>query len=148
MLQNLRFPKLEVLLILHFVALLLASTSFTLFTAFLGHTGLKCNFFGWAYSNGWGYQYRSDYSLAEVCAYLLAYGSGVILYPLVTRPRVLARIARFICLAGFISFTVELSHWFFDHHLSLIASFPVLLFPIVVWTIVTAFWNKPRLAAA
>ena len=46
-----------------------------------------------------------------------------------TRPRFLNILAALLCLIGTISFVIELSHWIFDHHLSLIASFPILSVP-------------------
>jgi hypothetical protein len=132
--------------VFHLVLLLLASTNFTLITAPLGRSSLQWAFGGWAYANGWGYVYRSDYSLPQVCAYLLAYASGIGLYLRFMRPSILSRIAIFICAAGVASFAVELSHWVFDHNLSLILSLPIVLIAIDIWMIVRFRRDEPRLA--
>jgi hypothetical protein len=134
--------------IAHLVLLLLASTDFTLITAPLGGASLQWNFFGWAYANGWGYAYRSNYSFVQVCAYLLAYASGIGLYLWMLRPSIIRNFGVGICVAGVVSFTVELSHWVFDHNLSLIASFPMILIAIDIWIITMAFRAKPRFAGA
>lgn len=126
----------------HVVLLILASTAFTIITAPLGHSSFNWNYFAYAHQDGWGYVYKSDYSLAQVLAYLLAYGSGVVVYPWQTRPRFLAVPATLLCLAGVISFVIELSHWFFDHNLSWIASFPVVVLPIAVWTVISLWLRR------
>jgi len=131
-------------IVLHVVPLLLASTAFTVITAPLGLAPYNWNFFAYTYRNGWGYVYHSDYTLGQVLTYLLAYGSGMFLYPLLTRPRFLGLIAALICLVGVLSFTIELSHWCLDHHLSWIGSFPVVLLPIAVWTILSSLLRKSR----
>src|SRR5204863_8475573 len=96
--------------LLHVVMLLLAATNFTLVTAPFSGPGWTCNYFSCGYANGWGYVYRSDYSLAQVVAYLVAYGAGAVLYPMVTRPKFLGVVASAVCAVGFVSFAVELSH--------------------------------------
>ncbi|MEI8197520.1 MAG: hypothetical protein WCI73_16615 [Phycisphaerae bacterium] len=136
--------KTTVFLLLHLVPLLLASTAFTLVTAPLGLAPFNWNYFAYTHADGWGYVYRSDYTLAQVLTYLLAYGAGLVLYPLLTRPHFLGVLAALICLAGSISFTIELSHWLFDHHLCLIGSFPILLLPIAMWTIIRRVMHKFR----
>ena len=146
--QQHRAINLTTLAIAHLVVLLLASTDFTLITASLGGATLQWNFFGWAYANGWGYVYRSSYSFGQVCAYLLAYASGIGLYLWMLRPSIIRNFGVGICVAGVVSFTVELSHWVFDHNLSLIASFPVMLIAIDIWIIAVACRAKPRLAGA
>lgn len=132
--------------LLHVVPLLLAATAFTVVTAPAGPSEFRWSYFDYAHANGWGYAYRSDYSLTQVCTYLLAYGSGVVLHPLLTRPRPLAALATVACLAGFGSFSLELSHWLFDHHLSLVASFPIIVLPVAIWTAI-ALSRKPRTVA-
>lgn len=140
--------KLAFFLVLHLVPLLLASSAFTLVTAPLGLAPFHWNYFAYTYRNGWGSIFHSDYTLAQVLTYLLAYGSGLVLYPLLTRPRILGLLAALVCLAGVLSFALELSHWGVDHHLSWIVSFPIMLLPIAVWTILTAWLPKPRPATA
>jgi hypothetical protein len=136
--------KSAALILLHLVPLLLASTAFTIITAPLGLTPFNWNYIAYAYADGWGYVYHSDYTLAQVLTYLLAYGSGLVLYPLLTRPHLLAVFATLICFAGVISFTIELSHWLIDHHLSLIGSFPILLILIAMWTIISLLVRRTK----
>ena len=143
--MNIRRVVLSVaLVVLHIVPLLLASTAFTVVTAPFGGSSFNWNYFAWCYANGWGYVFHSDYSLGQVLAYLVAYGSGMVLYPLLTRPRFLGVGAAVICGVGVASFGLELTHWFFEHHLSLIGSFPVLLAPIAVWTVIVPWWELLR----
>ena len=130
-------------LLLHLAALVLACTAFTVVTAPLGGHGFRWNYFSYAYANGWGYTYQSDYSLAEVLAYLTAFALGVVCYALPTRPVFLARFAMLLCVVGFVSFAVELSHWFFDHHLCLIFSLPLVLLMIGLWTLIATHVRKP-----
>jgi hypothetical protein len=139
--------KRTILILLHLTVVLLACTNFSLLTAPLGRAHFSWEF-ALTYRNGWGYAYQSDYSLAQVVAYLVAYASGVALYPRVTRPKTLATFAALICLLGAFSFVIELSHWFLDHHLCLIASFPILLVATDLWTIASAFSRETRAHAA
>lgn len=126
----------------HLVAVLLACIGLSLVVAPFGPAHFDWQFFAYAFSNGWGYAYHRDYSLAQVCAYLFAYASGLFVYPMMTRPPLLAAIGTIVCIAGTISFCMELSHWFFDHNLTLIASFPILLLPIAIWTLASVFHHK------
>ena len=127
--------------LLHVVMLLLATTNFTLVTGpFRGEW--VCNYFSYCYANGWGYVYHSDYSLAQVVAYLVAYGAGVVLFPMVTRPVAVGVVASAVCVVGFVSFGVELTHWGFEHHLSLIFSAPILLWMVTLWAVVYAAMGR------
>jgi len=139
--------KVAALILLHLIPLLLASTAFTLITAPLGLAPFNWNYFAYTYADGWGYVYHSQYTLAQVLTYLLAYGSGLVLYPLLTRPRLFGLFAALLCLAGLISFTIELSHWGFEHHLSWIASFPIVLLPIAIWTTIAGVYRTRRSVA-
>lgn len=125
--------------LLHLIPLLLAATRFTLVT-FLFKQGFTWDYATVAHSDAWGYVYHSEYSLPQVLAYLLAYGSGAVLYARATRPRWLASVATSLCVIGFVSFAIEALHWAFDHHLSLIASLPIMLIPIAVWTMIR--WQR------
>ena len=139
--------KSAALIILHLAPLLLASTAFTIVTAPLGLTSLHWNYFDFTYGNGWGYVYHSDYTLAQILIYVLAYTSGLILYPRLTRPSLTATLAAIVCLAGLFSFGIELSHWVFDHHLCLIGSFPILLLPFAIWTIISLSLHRTKAVA-
>jgi len=136
------------LVVLHIVPLLLASTAFTIVTAPFGGGGWRWNYFAYCYANGWGYVFHSDYSLGQVLMYLLAYGSGVALYPLLARPRFVGVGAAVICGIGAGSFVIELSHWVFEHHLSLIGSFPAVVLALAVWTLVGAWWKRVKVDAS
>jgi hypothetical protein len=122
-------------LILHVLPLLAGSTNFTIFTFLHPPHAFSWSYIDLSYSNGWGYVYQSAYSPWQIAAYLLAYASGIVLHPKLTRPSWLATIAAGLCVLGGISFVIEASHFAFDHHLSLIASFPIVLLPIDLWTI-------------
>jgi hypothetical protein len=122
-------------LLLHVVPLLAGASNFTIFS-FWRHPGsFTFSFFDFSYSSGWGYVYQSSYSLWQVLAYLVAYATGVIFYPRLARPTWLAAASVGICLMGLISFAIEASHWVLDHNLSLIASLPIALLLVALWTI-------------
>ncbi len=132
------------IIVLHLTTLLVAASNFTLITALLGHGfHWEFQFLAYNFSNGWGYVYQSDYSLAQVCAFLLAYASGLFVYPRFTHPPILAAIATLCCVAGTLSYGIELSHWVVDHHLTLVGSFPIIVIPIGIWTIVSRI--RPKL---
>jgi hypothetical protein len=84
------------------------------------------DYFQYAYRNGWGYQYQSDYSLALVVAYILAYALGCVAYLVSWRwiNPLLAGVGLVVCGFGVLSFCIEGSHWLWDHHLSWILSCP------------------------
>jgi hypothetical protein len=125
------------LVVLHVIPLVLASTVLGVATVAPVQSPAHWNFGTYAHEDGFGYAYHSAYSLTQVLAYLLAYVSGLILYPRLTRPHFVSVIATALCLAGAVSFGVELSHWFSDHHFSLVVSLPSLLLPIAIWTIIS-----------
>ena len=125
---------LAAILFLHVWPLLTASTNFTLFTFVQDHRAFNWSYANLRYSDGWGYVYHSPYSGPQILAYLIAYASGIILYAKLTRPRWLATLAAGLCVMGLISFVIEGSHLVFEHNLSLIASFPIVLLPIAIWT--------------
>jgi len=101
-----------------------------------GDLSLHGSYFNCSYSNGFGYEYVSDYPLPQVLAYLLAYAAGlpVFIHAWKKQWMLLGLCGIILCAIGFVSFTIEASHWLWQHHLSLIASFPVIM--IVLW----AFW--------
>ena len=130
------------LLVLHLGAVLLACTSWTLITGpFTGH--FSWSFFSYAYADGWGYSYRSDYTLAEAATYLVAYASGFASYRW-SGSGMASRLALLICGLGVVSFSIELSHWIFEHNLCLIASFPILLLLIGGWTLISGLIYRVR----
>jgi hypothetical protein len=118
---------------IHLLLLLLAATDLSIISWAWGNRTWKFDFFSYAYHHGWGYPFKSDYTLHQVLLYLAAYALGTIVSLVMwTRLRAtLARLTMIICAIGTASFALELTHWVWDHHLSLIGSFPIVL--IVIW---------------
>jgi len=121
----------------HVLLLILACTDFSIISWLWGDLSWSCSCFTYSYRNGFGYEYVSDYSLLQVLAYLLGYGLGLPVFVFAwKRQWVLLGLCGFVlCAVGFVSFTIEASHWVWQHNLSLIASFPAILF--VLWI----FWG-------
>jgi hypothetical protein len=120
----------------HTALLVLASTKLSVLSWIWGDHSWTWQYFRHTYKNGWGYQYKSDYSLFVVLAYIAAYLVGVVGYGMSRRHvhggwNLLAGI---LSLFGLISFLIEGSHWFWNHHLSWIAICPAasLILAIVV----------------
>jgi len=106
--------------------LILASTRFSVVSWLWGKPAWSWDYILYSYRNGWGYEYRSDYSLAIVLAYFAAFSLGLIAHGMASR-RVAgpwSTIAMILCALGLISFSIEGSHWLWDHHLSWIAVCP------------------------
>ena len=125
--------KMTAAIVMHLVLLALACTSFTLVSGWA--TGnWKCDFFTYRYENGWGYVYRSDYSLPIVATYLAAYASGLAVYLLAWNAgsHILAGTGLVLCGVGLLSFSIEGSHCVYAHNLSWIASFPAVMFPLAL----------------
>jgi hypothetical protein len=122
---------LGILLVLHVVLLALASTNFTVVTGWA--TGsFGWNYLSYSYQDGWGYIYHSQFSLAVVITYLLAYLAGTLAYAMLW-----SRGAPFcgflgiaLSIVGLASFALEASHWVFVYNLSWIASAPAVMFPL------------------
>ena len=127
-----------VLLISHAVLLVLASTNFSVVSWLWGDFSWNWSYFQYSYRNGWGYTYVSDYNLGQVACYVGAYGLGVAAFTIArVRYRLsLSTAAIVVCLLGAVSFCIELTHWFWSHHLSLIASFPAAM--VVLWVVIGA----------
>lgn len=113
------------LLVVHVVLLVLASTSFTAIT------GLKDSHYEWEYfkyvsQTGWGMVYQFPYSLPAVLAYLGAYGAGIAAYVIAWKngSRIIAASGVFLCTIGLSSSLYELTHWVNDHYRSWIVSAP------------------------
>src|SRR5580765_6679271 len=115
-----------ILLGLHSILMVLASTSLTVVTVF------RDGVFQWEYFNyfsyhAWGIPYKYPYTLPIVIAYLAAYGLGIAAYSIIRcgGSRTIGLAGLLLCGVGFASFAFELSHWFVDHSRSWIASAPV-----------------------
>jgi hypothetical protein len=106
--------------------LLLGSTRFSVVSWIWGNRAWTWDYFQYSYRNGWGYQYHSDYSFVVVLTYLAAFLLGLIAH-LMASARVASAwstLATILCVLGLISFVIEGSHWFWEHHLSWIAICP------------------------
>jgi len=124
-----RLMRTSVLLILHVALILLAASSFTL-VSWMWSSGdpLSFNFFQFAQRGGWGRPYVSDYSLPQVLTYVLGYAIGLVAYWQLRpfRQRLIVGCGTLVCLIGLGSFALELSHWAFDHHTSLVVNAPAI----------------------
>lgn len=106
--------------------LLLASTRFSIVSWIWGRRAWTWEYFQYAYRNGWGYQYRSDYPFVVVVTYLAAFLVGLIAH-LMARRRIAgawSALAVILCGLGLVSFGIEGSHWIWDHGLSWTAICP------------------------
>ncbi len=68
----------RLLLLLHALLVLLASTNFTIVTAALGQDSWRWSYFKYASQSGWGYEYVSDYALPVVLTYIAAFAVGIV----------------------------------------------------------------------
>ena len=122
----------RVLLALHAIFLLLASTGFTIVTALLGKASIQWCYFRYVSSNSWGVPYVSEYSAPEIVTYLLAFIMGVVGFFLAwqsQRPFV-GVLGVLLSLIGTISFAIEGSHWIVDHNRSWLAFSPAVMFAL------------------
>ncbi|MCM2370944.1 hypothetical protein [Aporhodopirellula aestuarii] len=124
----------RMLLAIHAALILLASTAFTAFTALLGGHSLQWSFYSYSFRSGFGPPYVSDYSTAVVLTYLVAFAFGAIGFTLAYRNgRVRTGILGVILsVIGLLSFAVELSHVFVDHHRSWIVIAPMAMLALAL----------------
>lgn len=123
----------RILLALHAILLLLASTGFTIVTAFAGNSSFRWQYFRYHSSNGFGVKFVSDYSVFEIVTYLLAFGVGVFGFSLAVKSRPLVGAAGvLLSLIGLLSFVIEGSHTLVDHHRSWLAFSPAIMFTLVL----------------
>jgi len=123
-------PKRALWLLLgfHVALLLLASTQFTILSWMWSERSWTFNYYHYSWSNGWGFQYQSDYDLTVILTYIAAYLSGFGTYYVIACKYARVRgtfLALILCLVGLASFLIEASHWLWEHHLSCIASCPL-----------------------
>lgn len=114
------------MLCLHAGLLVAASTKFSVLSWMGGSPHWTWDYFQYAYKDGWGYRYESDYSLLIVLTYIAAYLAGVAGYALTWKRLAGAwtGLAAILSALGLISFLIEGSHWLWEHHLSWIFSCP------------------------
>ena len=124
----------RLLLIVHAILLLLASTAFTIVTAMFGGRSLQWCFYSYSFRSGFGTPYVSDYSLPVVVTYVLAFAVGIAGFAVAYRDgkSVAGFLGVILSVAGVISFAIEGSHWLFDHHRSWIAFSPLVMLALVV----------------
>lgn len=117
----------RIVLAIHAALILLASTAFTVVTAPFGGSSLQWSFFSYSFRSGFGTPYVSDYSTAIVLTYLIAFAFGVIGFTMAYRTGRIrtGMFGLFLSVIGSVSFAVELSHLFVDHHRSWIVIAPV-----------------------
>ena len=125
-----------VLFVIHAVLLVLASTNFSVVSWLRGDFSWDFRYFEYGYRSGWGYTYVSDYTLGQVLCYMAAYGLGVAVFAgtWLRYGLWLSVPAMVVCFVGAASFCIELTHWLWSHHLSLIASFPAVM--VVLWVVI------------
>lgn len=113
----------------HIALLMLASTNFSLLSWLWGDISWNWDYFQYTSKHGWGYTFVSEYSLAQVLCYVVAYGLGIAAFGIsMVRYRLrLSAVGIALCLLGMLSFCIEATHWLWDHHLSWIASFPAVM---------------------
>jgi len=123
----------RILLAIHAILLLLASTNFTIATAFLGKTSLQWCYFKYASSNGWGVEYVSNFTAPEIATYSLAFAVGVIGFSAAIKNKsaVVGMLGVVLSLLGLLSFAIEGSHWFVDHNRSWLAFSPAVMLLLV-----------------
>jgi hypothetical protein len=123
----------RILLVLHAILLLLASTGFTIVTTFLGNSSFQWCYFKYSSRNGFGVQFVSDFSALEIATYLIAFAIGVLGFSIALKNgRPLAGgLGVLLSLIGFLSFAIEGSHWIVDHNRSWVAFSSALMFALV-----------------
>ncbi len=122
----------RIIILSHIVLLILASTDFTLVTWFGEAGAWRWTYFQYSFRSGYGHPFVSDYGLGQVLCYCFAYGLGIVSF-LMTRYTGWVSIGFLLCIVGFLSFILELSHWVFSHHLSAIINVPVVV--LLIWII-------------
>ncbi len=135
--------------IVHILLLVLASTNYSIVMFIREGTSLSWSYATYSYHNGWGYEFVSEYTLLQILTYIIAYVTGMILFGSVylRGMKGLGTLGFSLCIVGFISFFIEGSHWILDHHLSWIASFPIVL--TVLWIVLSIslfnnYWEKTK----
>ena len=133
-----------VLFVIHAVLLVLASTNFSVVSWLWGDFSWDFRYFEYGYRSGWGYTYVSDYTLGQVLCYVGAYSLGVAAFAIgwLRHGLWLSVPSMIVCIIGATSFCIELTHWLWSHHLSLIASFPVVM--VVLWVVIAVQLGRIR----
>ena len=113
----------RLLLLLHALLLLLASTDFTIVTAVLGQDSWRWSYFKYASQSGWGYEYVSDYTLLMVLTYIVAFAVGLVGFAVACLQGrwPIGMLGIVLSVLGLVSFGIEGSHWVWEHNRSWLA---------------------------
>ena len=124
----------RLLLLLHALLLLLASTDFTIVTAVLGQDSWRWSYFKYASQSGWGYEYVSDYTLLMVLTYIVAFAVGLVGFAVACLQGrwPIGMLGIVLSVLGLVSFGIEGSHWVWEHNRSWLAFSPAIMFVLVV----------------
>ncbi len=134
--------KIYIILFIHIVLMLLAASDFNFIPYVIKGKVVHFSYWEYSYRNGFGHTFYSFYSLSEVLTYIGAYAAGIILFAAVYHKglRFSGSLGFGVCCLGLVSFLIEGFHWIFKYNMSLIASFPIILF--VLWFIVMPYLFK------
>ena len=126
--------RMRLILALHALLMLLASTEFTIVTAIFGGDSLRWCCYRCASQSGFGRQFVSDYTLPVVLGYLATFAVGIAGFSLALRRgrHVVGLLGVVLSMIGVISFAIEGSHWIIEHHRSWIAFSPAVMFILVL----------------
>jgi hypothetical protein len=124
----------RLLLLLHALLLLLASTDFTIVTAPLGRDAWRWSYFKYSSQAAWGYEYVSDYTLPMILTYIAAFAVGIVGFAVVCLQGrwLIGMLGVVLSVLGLVSFGIEGSHWVFEHNRSWLAFSPAIMFILVV----------------
>jgi hypothetical protein len=119
-------------LAVHSVLLLLAATNFTVVTFFFGDRPWEFCYYQFGFRNGFGFEYVSNYSLAEVLTYLAAFAVGTVGFYFARQEgrSGIGSTGFVLSVLGMVSFAIEGSHWLLDHHRSYVVFLPVVMFAL------------------
>jgi hypothetical protein len=128
----------------HIILLGLASTSFTIVSAWRGDH-VQWEYFRYASQSGWGTPYQFPYTLPVVLTYVAAYAVGVAGYLLAWRhgSQVPAMAGVVLCGLGCASFAFELTHWVTEHYRSWIVSQPAAAMLLAAATMIQQYYRPP-----
>lgn len=131
----------RLLLIVHILAMLLASTDYSVVTSAFGGGQLHWEYFLFSQHSGWGPRaiYTPDNSLLVVLTYLIGFVCGAVAYlkAMSRGNRCAGTLGLILSLIGIISYSIELSHWGWSHTRSWILCVPSLMIILAVkilWT--------------
>jgi hypothetical protein len=128
----------------HAILLLLASTRLTLVESPLAPGTWTWNYARFAFTNGWGQPFRSDYPVSVIFAYVAAYAIGIAGYASSRRSLApgLWVVGLGLSALGLVSFVIEGGHSLFTYNLSVIMAVPLLSLPLAVISLASRFHSR------